>query len=64
MYGQQNVKIYIQMCLQTKSSRKEVSEEHYATNTHKLKINSERRALPKVSQIKYSATQALTGFLQ
>jgi len=52
------------MCLQTKSSRKEVSEEHYATNTHKLKINSERRALPKVSQIKYSATQALTGFLQ
>jgi hypothetical protein len=35
------------MYLQTTSSRKEVSEEHYATNIHKLKIKSEIKALPK-----------------
>jgi len=30
---------------------KEVSEEHYATNIHKLKIKSETKALPKGIQI-------------
>jgi hypothetical protein len=35
------------MCLQIKSNRTEVSEEHYATNIHKLKIKSEIKALPK-----------------
>jgi hypothetical protein len=32
------------MCLQTTSSKREVSEEHYATN--KLKIKSEIKAIP------------------